>query len=109
MRVADVALRDVPTCRVDENVRAVRDRVADGGWDVCVVVDDGRVVLGLITGENVDGDPLTPVDQVMDSGPTTFRPNVAVGTLPEYVKTQRIPRALVTTSDGVLIGLLPSE
>src|SRR5260370_26523396 len=47
-RVADVARRDAPTCRIDERVGAVRDRVRAGGWDVCVVVDEHRVVLGLV-------------------------------------------------------------
>ena len=45
----------------------------------------------------------------MDSAPVTFRPHIPAGTLPEYVKTERVSRALVTTSDGVLIGLLPIE
>jgi hypothetical protein len=45
------------------------------------------------------------VEQVIQSGPVTFRPDVGVGNLPQYVKTRR-PHALVTTSDGVLIGLL---
>jgi len=31
-RVADVARRDVPTCRLDERVGAVHDRVREGGW-----------------------------------------------------------------------------
>jgi Mg/Co/Ni transporter MgtE len=108
-RVGDVALRDVPTCRIDDNVGAVRDRTRQGGWDVCVVVDDQRAVLGLVAADTLDVDPSTPVEQLMQSSPVTFRPHVAVGEVPEYVKTQRMTRALVTTSDGVLIGLLRIE
>jgi hypothetical protein len=37
-RVAEIARRDVPTCRIDERVGAVRDRLREGGWDVCIVV-----------------------------------------------------------------------
>ena len=58
--------------------------------------------------ENPDVGQDTPVELVMQPDPVTFRPHVPVGTLPEYVKTQR-RRALVTTSDGVLIGLLRNE
>ena len=105
-RVADLAARDVPTCRIDESIGVIRDRIRDGRSDVCVVVNDQRVVLGLITAEHIDVDPGTPVEQMMHSGPVTFRPDLAVGKLPEYVKTRRVPWALVTTSDGVLIGLL---
>jgi CBS domain-containing protein len=105
-RVADIALRDVPTCRINDGLGAVRERMHEGRWELCVVVDDHRVVLGAVARENGEGDPDAPVELVMQAGPVTFRPHVAVGTLPEYRKTQRIPRALVTTSDGVLIGLL---
>lgn len=108
-RVADVARRDVPTCRLDESVGAVRNRVRDGGWDVCVVVDEQRVVLGLVRAEALGVDPATPVEEVMQSGPVTFRPNLGAGQMPDYLKKQRTPRALVTTSDGVLMGLLRME
>jgi len=108
-RVADIALRDVPKCYINERVAVLRERIREGRWELCVVVDDQRVVLGVVTLENADVDPDTPVEQVMDPGPITFRPHVAVGKVPEYVKARRMPRALITTSDGVLIGLLRAE
>jgi CBS domain-containing protein len=108
-RVADVARRDVPTCRIDESVGALRHRLNNVEWDVCVVVDEQRVVLGLVRSEALGADPVTPVEHVMDSSPVTFRPNLAAGEMPDYLKKRRIPRALVTTSDGVLVGLLRVE
>jgi CBS domain-containing protein len=108
-RVADVARRDVPTCRIDERVDTVRHRMREGGWDVCVVVGEHRVVLGLVRAEALGVDANTPVEEVMQPSPVTFRPNLGVGQMPDYLKKQRIPRALVTTSDGVLIGLLRIE
>lgn len=108
-RVADVARRDVPTCRLDESAGAVRDRVREGGWDACVVVDEHRVVLGLVRAEALGIDPATPVEEVMQSGPVTFRPNLGAGQMPDYLRKQRTPRVLVTTSDGVLVGLLRLE
>ena len=108
-RVADVARRDVPTCRPDERVGAVRDRVREGGWDVCVVVNEQRVVLGLVPVDALGVDPAIPVEDVMQPSPVTFRPNLGAGQMPDYLKKSRTPRALVTTSDGVLIGLLRLE
>ena len=105
-RVADVARRDVATCRIDERVGAVRDRVREGGWDLCVVVDEQRVVLGLVPAEALKIDPGTPVEDVMQPSPVTFRPNLGAREMPDYLTKQRTSRALVTTSDGVLIGLL---
>lgn len=107
-RVADIARRDVPTCRIDERVGVVRDRVREGRWDVCVVVDEQRVVLGLVDAEALGVDLDTAVEQVMQPSPVTFRPNLGAGQIPDYLK-QRTPPALVTTSDGVLMGLLRSE
>lgn len=105
-RVADIALRKVPTCRIDERVGAVRVRMREGDWDVCVVVDDQRVVLGLVDASTLDIDPDRPVEQIMQSNPVTFRPNLRVGQVPDYLKTPRTRPVLVTTSDGVLVGLL---
>src|SRR3989442_14753215 len=51
-RVADIALRDVPTCHINERVAVVRDRIREGRWELCVVVDDQRAVLGVVTLEN---------------------------------------------------------
>lgn len=108
-RVADVARRDVPTCRIEERIGAVRDRLREGGWDVCVVVDEQHVVLGLVHAEVLGVDPGTPVEEVMQPSPVTFRPNLGVGQMPDYLKKQQTPHALVTTSDGVLLGLLRIE
>jgi Mg/Co/Ni transporter MgtE len=105
-RVADVAERDVPTCTVDARVGEVRDRLRSSGSDVCVVVDSHRVVLGLVEGVSADAAPDTPVELVMRSNLVTFRPNVPAGQLPEYLKAPATRLALVTTSDGVLLGLL---
>src|SRR6266849_6316757 len=68
-----------------------------------------RVVLGLAHAEAFGVDPDTPVEQVMQPSPVTFRPNVGVGQMPDYLKTQRTMLAIVTTSDGVLMGLLRIE
>jgi Mg/Co/Ni transporter MgtE len=105
-RVADVANRDVQTCRLDESVGNVRDRVGIDGGEPLIVVDADRVVLGLVTPDALSADPATPVEEVMDPGPVTFRPNVRTGQTPDYLKKQGIRYAVVTTSEGVLIGLL---
>jgi|SRR5712691_11148950 len=105
-RVADVAERDVTTCRLDDRVGDLRGRTRAGGLDICVVVDAERVVLGLVEAEGLRDDPATSVEEIMQPDPLTFRPNLRTGQIPEYVKRQHVPHVLVTTSDGVLIGLL---
>ena len=105
-RVADVAKRDLQTCRLDERLGDVRDRVDGDAGEPLIIVDSDRVVLGLVNAEALASEPMTPFEEVMDPGPVTFRPNLRTGQVPDYFKKQGIRHALVTTSDGVLIGLL---
>jgi hypothetical protein len=86
--VADVAEREVSTCRLDERVGDVRDRHRRDGSDPVVVVDHDRVVLGLVDAEALD---------------------VRIGETPQYFKKHGVRHTLVTTSDGVLVGLLRME
>jgi len=105
-RLGDVATRDVPTARLEDRVGDVRDRAAVEAAEPVITVDADRVVLGLVNSDGLAGDPAIPVEEVMDSAPVTFRPNIRAGEMPDYLKKQGIKHAIVTTSDGVLIGLL---
>jgi Mg/Co/Ni transporter MgtE len=96
----------VPTVRAQEKVGEVRKRFGTGNVEPLIVVDADRVVLGLVASESLNADPQSPIEDVMDPAPVTFRPNLRVGEMPEYFKKQGIQHALVTTSDGVLVGLL---
>jgi Mg/Co/Ni transporter MgtE len=94
---------------MDERLGEVRGRLGGDDRDPVIVVDRDRVVLGSVNREALTGDPATLVEEVMNAGPPTFRPNVHAGEMPDYFKRRSIEHALVTTSDGVLIGLLHLE
>jgi Mg/Co/Ni transporter MgtE len=89
---------------VGEVLRAIRS----GGWDFAIVVDPHRMVLGRVrergASEAVARDPSLPVERVMKEGPSTFRPNVSVSEMLDYLLAHDLEDALVTTSEGVLIG-----
>jgi Mg/Co/Ni transporter MgtE len=109
-RAGDVARRDAPTCGLDEPLGAVRVRVQDAGWDVCVVVNAERVVLGLLRRKELEmQDDDEPVERVMRPGPSTFRPNVDIREMAHFMVEHDVPSAPVTTSDGRLVGLLRRE
>src|SRR5690242_14299462 len=74
----DVVDRTVPTCKPTDAVGQVRDRVRTTSSDVCVAVNDQHVVLGLLRARALSADADTPVETVMDPGPSTFRPSVTV-------------------------------
>ena len=78
MDVDDTARRDAPTCAPTEKVGDVRDRTRRVGWDRCVVVNEERVVLGLLREKELDADPEATAQEAMRNGPATFRPDEPV-------------------------------
>jgi Mg/Co/Ni transporter MgtE len=96
----------VPTCAVDDRIDQVRQRVRAAGWDTCVVVNDERVVFGLLRETELDGEQDGPVARVMRPGPSTFRPHVPIEEMASFMLQHDLMSSPITTSDGRLIGLL---
>ncbi len=105
-RAGDSSRKDVPTCRIDERLLDVRDRVKALGWDAAVVVNDQRVVLGLLRSKELAKEPTLRIEQAMRPGPSTFRPYVLIKEMAVFMAEHRLESAPVTTSDGRLVGLL---
>jgi Mg/Co/Ni transporter MgtE len=105
-RAGDVARRDVPTCGPHERIGEVSDRTRAVGWDVCVVINDARVVLGLLRAGQLDGQGDGLVEDVMRPGPSTFRPNVDIREMAHFMAEHDLPSAPVTTPEGRLVGML---
>jgi CBS domain-containing protein len=108
-RARDVARGDVPTCRLEEPMRVVRARAAAAEWDACVVVNDERIVLGLLRAAELRKGDEERVDRVMRPGPSTFRPHVSIDDIAKFMATHDLPNCPITTSDGRLVGLLRRE
>jgi CBS domain-containing protein len=107
--IGAAAAKDVPTCTIDERVGAVGERALGAGWDLCVVVSDRRVVLGLLDREIMERGTDTTAEEVMEPGPTTYRPNLFAEDALHYMHQQNMTHVLVTTSDGEWIGVLRRE
>jgi CBS domain-containing protein len=105
-RAGDVARADVPTCRMDELLGDVRERVRGAGWNACVVLNEERVVLGLLRAKELEGDGGARIEAAMRPGPSTFRPFVAIVEMAEFMIEHDLENAPVTTADGRLVGLL---
>jgi Mg/Co/Ni transporter MgtE len=61
-------------------------------------------VLGLLRKRALDSRPDVTAEEVMESGPKTFRPNVTLTELVEFMRKRDIKtNSLVTTLDGRLI------
>src|SRR5438552_4178804 len=102
----DVARRDVPTCTLDDHLRAVRERVRAARWDTCIVVNETRVVLGRLGRRALRSDDDASVEDAMTEGPSTVRPSIGVSTLLERMQPKRLTSFLITTPDGRLVGLV---
>ncbi len=105
-RAGDVSRKDVPTARLEERLGDVRERVSASGWDAVIVINNERVVLGLLRSKELDKDPELRLEQAMRPGPSTFRPYVSIKEMTEYMADHNLESAPVTTSDGRLVGLL---
>jgi CBS domain-containing protein len=108
-RAGDVARADVPTCDLAERLGDVRARVDAAGWNACVVLNEERVVLGLLREKELGGDPDQRVEQAMRPGPSTFRPFVAIDEMAHVMTEHNLESSPITTSDGRLVGLLKRE
>jgi Mg/Co/Ni transporter MgtE len=107
-RAADVARIRVLTCRLDERLGEVSKRAA-AGWEAAVVVNEERVVLGLLRRKELAGEPGQLVERAMRPGPSTFRPYIAIAEMASFMTDHNLDSSPITTSDGRLVGLLLKE
>jgi Mg/Co/Ni transporter MgtE len=99
----------VPTSRLGEPIAEVAARVRDAGWDTCVVVNEERIVFGLLRERELNHDTDEPVERFMRPGPSTFRPNVPIEEMAGFMTEHDLVSSPITSSDGRLIGLLRKD
>lgn len=105
--IGDGADSSIPTCGLKERIGELRDRVRTDGRDTCVVTNAQGIVLGLLRKKALEAPPEATAEEVMDSGPKTFRPNVTLQELLKSMRDHNIQtNSLVTTADGRLLGVI---
>src|SRR5207249_10590050 len=70
------------------------------------VVNDAGIVLGRLGPRALAADPETVAETVMESGPTTVRPNISRDAILRRMQKGKADSLLVTTADGRLVGVL---
>jgi len=105
VRIRQMIHREVPTCSLRERLEDVKARRRPN-QDLCVVVNDRNIVVGIVQGEIWDANPLARVADVMQPGPQTIRPDLEPKDAQKLLRHYDGPNAIVTTSDGELLGLI---
>ena len=115
-RVASIARTDgVPILRDDATLADAATAFDTGAGtdtgdaEVAVVLDPDGVVLGVLRPETLGLDPATPVADVLQPGPSTFRPSMTIAELVQYFRDSNERRAIVSTAAGRWIGLIRRE
>jgi CBS domain-containing protein len=104
-----VARENVVTASLDELLGDVRERVERSGFDTAVVVNEERIVLGILRPQNLKDEGDKRVEEAMFPGPSTFRPHVLIHQMAHYMHEHDLESTPVTTGDGRLVGLLLRE
>lgn len=104
-RIKQMLVKDVPTCSLRERLEDVKSRRRPN-QEICVVVNDRNIVLGAIQGDAWDANPQSRVLDVMKPGPRTFRPDADPKDALKSMRSAELDIAIVTTSDGELLGLI---
>jgi CBS domain-containing protein len=100
------AAEEVPTCRPEESLEVVRARLEQAGERGCIVVNSENVVLGRLRSRTFQSDGQRRVQDAMEEGPSTFRPDVPLSELLDRMRPQKIQAVIVTDPDGRLMGVL---
>ena len=107
-RIGSIARRDgVPTVAGDATIATAASAFGDQD-DVAVVLGGANddVVVGVLRRETLGLPPTTPVADVLQPGPSTFRPGMTIAELVDYFRRSDEQRALVTTASGRWLGLI---
>jgi CBS domain-containing protein len=102
-------VREAPTCSPDDRVAEVRERVASSGLDVCVVLNEERIVLGVLRGDALAKEADVPAGDVLDRGPKTQRPNTPVKDLLASSASYGVKSWIVTTPHGGYLGVVTRD
>ena len=105
----DVIRNDDIVCHLGERLGDVADRVRASGRDACIVVNNYHVVLGRLRGGALEGNPDAAVEDVMQLGPSTVRPDTPLETVVKTLRDSNANSTLVTDPAGRLMGVLYLE
>lgn len=105
-RVIDFARNDVVTCRLDDTLGDVCDRVAASPHGFAFVTTDEGILLGRLRKDALDGNPDRQAGDLMEAGPSTTRPDLPPMKVFEKLRDADLTTAVLTDPEGKLLGIV---
>ncbi len=105
-RVIDHVRDDVITCRLDDKIADVRQRVAECRYGFAFVTTAEGVLLGRLRKAALEGPSDLTASEVMEPGPSTTRPNTAPTELLARLQKADLTTAVLTDPEGRLLGIV---
>ena len=84
-------------------------RMDAGGQRDCIVLNDDDIVMGRTRREALDVRTDARVDDLMEAGPSTDRPDAMLDGLVDRMRLHGTVSTVVTTPEGRLLGVLYRE
>ena len=105
-RAGDAILHEVVTARLEDRVGDVRADVEASPYGFALVLSEGGVLLGRLRRAAFEGDLDQAASAVMEAGPSTVRADTPIDELRARLEARDLRTAVVTTPDGVLVGVV---
>lgn len=100
---------DVVTAQLADRIGDVAERVRQSPYGFALVVSKGGVLLGRLRKAALDADADAVAEAVMEPGPSTVRPDASVARLVKRMEKGNLKTMVVSTPEGVLLGVLRLE
>ena len=97
------------TCRLDDPVGAVRERIAQSGYGFALVTTPRGILLGRLRRSALDCDPELRAEERMEPGPSTVRADTHAAELAQRLANRGLHWAIVTDPEGRLLGVAGRE
>lgn len=105
----DVMRSDIPTCRPDETIAAVRAKVEAAGWEDCIVLECEGLAVGRLRQKHWSANGDSRVEDVMEVGPSSVRFDEELEPLVKRMDRRPTPLVVVTTPQGQFLGVVLRE
>jgi hypothetical protein len=100
---------DVLTCAPEDLASELAPQLEASDYGYAIVLA-GRTVLGRVTRSRLrEAPPAARAEELMDAGPSTVRPHIALAELARRLERAGARTAIVTTPVGELLGVVRRE